>query len=327
MWRHPLASQPASSFRHGNRDESFVSRGFIEWLRRIQAWRGYISAADFASVLDLADLDSVPDAGSDVQAADHGVLARVCVGLPCALAGADERCRFIAERAALVGEDIVRETCLSRCWEAPAAVLDVPLPPGGVGSLPQDSDERLQSYLSSGGYSVFKSCLSKRRNPESILYSLSANSIAALEKARIPLGARLRELRTANAANKLCLIVDECRPAEMSQTYFIENFTHDVIEGLFICAYVAGAKEVVIWCDRRHRRVRRLLETEIARTKASGIDCPSRFVFADGSSNAEQGLVRTLCLGESPMAGRTSSVLIVSPEILRWIPEILAMGL
>jgi hypothetical protein len=69
-----------------------------------------------------------------------------------------------------------------------------------------------------------------------------------------------------------------------------------------------------------------LLEAEITRAKASGIDCPSRFVFADANTDAEQGLIRALCLGESGTAERASSVLIVNPELLRWIPEILAMG-
>jgi formate dehydrogenase len=325
MSRHPLDSRPQSSFRSGHQGENAGGRGVIDWLRRIQSWRGYISAADFASVVDLA-ADSSSNASNEPQADDDCVLARVCVGLPCALAGADQRCRFIAERAALVGQDIVRETCLSRCWEAPAAVLDGPPPRENPDPdlSAQKGDERLQSYLSSGGYSVFKSCLSKRRTPESILYSLSANSIASLEKASSPLGVRLRELRTVNAASKLCLVIDESRPAEMSQTYFIENFTHHVIEGLLICAYAAGAKEIVIGYDRRHRLLRRLLESEIARAKASGVECSLRIAFVDASAETEQNLLRKLCFAEG--GDKASSVLIVSPEILRWVPEILAMG-
>ena len=323
--RHPLDSRPQSSFRSGHQGESASGRGVIDWLRRIQSWRGYISPDDFASVVDFTAADS-SNASSELHADDECVLARVCVGLPCALAGADQRCRFIAERAALVGQDIVRETCLSRCWEAPAAVLDSPAPRQNLHSdaSAQKGDDRLQTYLSSGGYSVFKSCLSKRRSPESILYSLSANSIASLEKASSPLGARLRELRAVNAANKLCLIIDEGRPAEMSQTYFIENFTHHVIEGLLICAYAGGAKEIVIGYDRRHRLLRRLLESEIARAKASGVECPSRIIFVHASADTEQSLLRRLCVGES--GDKASSVLIVNPEILRWVPEILAMG-
>lgn len=326
MSRRRLERRAASDIRSGNCGDDALSGGIIEWLRCIQTWRGYISAADFASMAELDGSDSAADASFDAQTDDDCVLARVCVGLPCALAGADQRCRFIAERAALVGQDIVRETCLSRCWQAPAAVLDGPplRASSGSESSIQKSHERLQIYLSSGGYGVFKSCRSKHRSPESIHYSLSANSVAALEKASAPLGVRLRELRASNAENKLCLIIDERRPAEMSQTYFIENFTHHVIEGLLICAFAAGAKEIVIGYDRRHRSLRRLLESEIASAKTSGIECSSRIVFADASANMEKSLLRTLSFGES--GENTSSVLMVSPEILRWVPEILAMG-
>lgn len=281
----------------------------IEWLKRIQEWRGYVSPHDLVSLgksVDTSSLETVDNSKSITSC------SRVCVGLPCVIAGAND----LDE---LLGSGTVRsvqETCLHRCWMAPARET-------GIESRIPDAEEQFSRYISSGGYSVLRSCISGRRTPESVAYSLSSPQFASLEKTKFPLGVRMRRIKASGAEVTLVLFIDEFRPAGMSQTYFIRKYTHKVLEGLYICASALNAREVVIHSSSRHSALGNMLNAAVTMAGKHGVETPTKVICAN-ESNGNSGIIGSLTKIRSRRP--LSAVLTVGPEILSFVPEMLSKG-
>jgi NADH-quinone oxidoreductase subunit F len=202
----------------------------------------------------------------------------------------------------------------------------------------ESSSESLTAFTDGGGYGVLKSCLTKRRSVGSVVSTLSSLSLAEFEGAKDAIGARMRELRANGATTKLLLMIDERRPGVMSQAYLIERHTHSILEGLLIAAWGAGAEEVLVHCDRKYSFLRRCLERALDSLSESGFGRHVTFAFTEFSPEKhadDASLLQSLCCDKAHTADREvqgskpsapASVLIVRAELLRWIPEILAMG-
>lgn len=291
------------------------------WLRAVQHYRGYVSEADFASVL-RDESDHVPD--DDVSDADEN-RARVCVGLPCALAGAEEFCRSLVESGLIRSELISRETCLAQCWRAPAIMQNGRIHSGVREKLDFGSAEAFEPYCASGGYGVLKSCVAKRRSPESVICALSSAAVRLFEKAEAPFGVRIRELRALCSMVKVVMLIDEDRPGEMAQSYFLTQFPHRVLEGLLIVAHALGAAEIILCYTRRHESACRKFYKEFLFLRDRGLGSNVQFTLIDADSQPEQQSLRQICLSSNSEEPRASA-LIADPEFVSWVPEIVATG-
>lgn len=287
----------------------------------MQHYRGYVSEADFASVL-RDESDHVPD--DDVSDADEN-RARVCVGLPCALAGAEEFCRSLVESGLIRSELISRETCLAQCWRAPAIMQNGRIHSGVREKLDFGSAEAFEPYCASGGYGVLKSCVAKRRSPESVICALSSAAVRLFEKAEAPFGVRIRELRALCSMVKVVMLIDEDRPGEMAQSYFLTQFPHRVLEGLLIVAHALGAAEIVLCYTRRHESACRKFYKEFLFLRDRGLGSNVQFTLIDADSQPEQQSLRQICLSSNSEEPRASA-LIADPEFVSWVPEIVATG-
>jgi len=327
-----------------------------EWLRSIQSWRGYIPGYEISALIDADDEEPCAavksgsmDDRDNVADKRNPAPIRVCVGLPCALAGAEAFCDEIT--SARSGHRVIRETCMARCWMAPVAAIGDDVISGAIdgGTVNADSDgqaadssqETFSSYTNAGGYGVLKSCLAKRRSIESIVSALSALPLASFEGEKLSIGIRMRELRDTGDVAKLLLLVDDAPPGVMSQTYLIERHTHSVLEGLLITALIIGAPEILVHCNNRYSSLRCSLERELTVLSAYGFDRHVSFTFSEFSPDTHSDdvhLLQSLCRSSlQRRAGETqrceaasltpASVLLVRPELLRWIPEILSMGI
>jgi len=292
------------------------------WLRAVQRCHGFVSEADFASVLrDVSD-DAVPDDGVSEVDENH---ARVCVGLPCALAGAEEFCRSLVESGLICSESIARETCLAQCWRAPAIVQNGRVHSGALEKSDFGSAEVFEQYCASGGYGVLKSCLAKRRSAESVICSLSSAAVRLFEKAEAPFGVRMRELRARCTTVKVIVLIDEDRPGEMAQSFFLMQFPHRVLEGLLIVANALGALEIVLCYTHRHESACRKFYKEFLFLRDRGLGSNVQFTLIDAESQPEQQSLRQICLS-SNTDKPSASALIADPEFVSWVPEIVAMG-
>jgi len=291
------------------------------WLRAVQKYRGYISDTDFASVLREESDDLVSE--NDREPDDNH--ARVCVGLPCALSGAEEFCQSLVQSGLVQSDAITRETCLSQCWRAPAIVQEGRVHSGAREEWGSVADEGFEQYCASGGYGVLKSCLAKRRSPESVICSLSSTAVRLFEKAEAPFGARIRELRAHGTAVNVVMLIDEDRPGEMAQSFFLSQFPHRVLEGLLIVSHTLGASEIVLYYTRRHESTCRKFYKEFLFLRDRGLGSNFRFTLIDADSQPEQQSLRQICLSSNTKEPNVSA-LIADPEFLSWIPEIVATG-
>src|SRR5262249_989761 len=147
------------------------------------------------------------------------------------------------------------ETCAGRCWRAPVVIRDGDVRSGAGETADFGEAEEFELYCGSGGYGVLRSCLAKRRNVEGVISDLSSSAVGRFEKADASLGSRIKDLRTRDASVRLLMLIDEDRPGEMAQSFFLSQFPHRVLEGLLIVAYAAGSSEIVLYYKRRHENV------------------------------------------------------------------------
>jgi formate dehydrogenase len=292
------------------------------WLRAVQKYRGYISETDFASVLrdESEDQPLNEDAGESDD--DH---AHVCVGLACALSGAEEFCQSLVESGIIRSDAITRETCLAQCWRAPAIVHNSRVHSGAGEDADFAGDADFESYCALGGYGVMKSCLAKRRSSESIICALSSAAVRLFEKAEVPFGVRIRELRAHGTTVKVVMLIDEDGPGEMAQSFFLSQFPHRVLEGLLIVAHTLGASEVVLSYTRRHESTCRKFYKEFLFLQDRGLGSNVQLALIDADRQTEQQSLRQICLSSNSKEPSVSA-LVADPEFLSWIPEIVATG-
>lgn len=292
------------------------------WLRAVQKCRGYISDADFASVLRDESEDCSSDNDICESDEDH---ARVCVGLTCALSGAEAFCQSLVKAGFIRDDAITRETCLAQCWRAPAIVQDGRVHSGAGEASAFAEEEEFELYCASGGYGVLKSCLAKRRSLESVVSSLSSTAVRLFEKTDVPLGSRIRELRARDTCIKVVMLIDEDRPGEMAQSFFLSRFPHRVLEGLLIASNALGSSEIVLYYTRKHESVCRKFYKEFLFLRDRGLGSNFQITLIDADSQSEQRSLRQICLSSNHTEPSVSA-LIADPEFLSWVPEIVARG-
>lgn len=290
------------------------------WLRAVQKYRGYISDADFRSVL-REDADDAVNGPCEA----HADSARVCVGLTCALAGSEEFSAALSKAGIIRDEAMTHETCAGQCWRAPVVIQDGRVYSGGRGALALDEEETFDLYCERGGYGVLKSCLAKRRNLDGIISSLSSTSLRFFERAESPLGIRIKELRSKSGGVKAVMLIDEDRPGDMAQSFFLTRFPHRVLDGLLILLFALGASDVVLYYTRRHEEECRKLHKKFLSLSDRGLAKNIQLTLIDAERQSEQRSLREICLS-SNNADPCVSALIVDPEFLAWIPEIVARG-
>ena len=124
-----------------------------EWLRSIQSWRGYIPGYEISALIDADDEEPCAavksgsmDDRDNVADKRNPAPIRVCVGLPCALAGAEAFCDEIT--SARSGHRVIRETCMARCWMAPVAAIGDDVISGAIdgGTVNADSDGQAADF-------------------------------------------------------------------------------------------------------------------------------------------------------------------------------------
>jgi NADH:ubiquinone oxidoreductase subunit F (NADH-binding) len=316
-------------------------------LRRIQAWRGYVPETEITALLEtLKTPDQFEPAAAQSkpsESASGSKTARVCVGLACTLAGSEDLCRSLQSE----GYDVIRETCLSRCWSSPAAIIGdraisgttrapETVPPDPAADIEAARDD-LQAYMNVGGYSVLKNCLTRRRSIESVLAEWSTPAMAAFESAAAPLGVRIKELGATTTPPKLLLILGGTGAISSRNAFYLEHHRHAVLEGLLITARVAGAQEIIVhWPAQQAFEVKRL-KAALAILAETFLDQHVRFAFTE-PEGGDRSLAQQLFASgvqydvQAPQPnsdGRTfatSPILILEPSLLRWLPEMLSKG-
>ncbi|RZI77838.1 MAG: NADH-quinone oxidoreductase subunit F [Variovorax sp.] len=213
-----------------------------------------------------------------------GLTVRVCDGLACELAGAQD---LLARLPALLGAEgradvrVIAAPCIGRCEQAPAALVHqhaVPLAtperllaavtqhPAANDSLPEFIG--YAAYRAGGGYALAAAVVNGEESAEAILKAMEDSGLRGLGGAGFPAGRKWRIVRDQPAPRLMAVNIDEGEPGTFKDRTYLERDPHRFLEGVLIAAQVVGTEAVYIYLRDEYHDCRRLLEAELAQLLA-----------------------------------------------------------
>ena len=235
-----------------------------------------------------------------------GLTVRVCDGLACELAGAQD---LLARLPELLGNQDVRviaAPCIGRCEQAPAAVVhQYPVPfatPEAVFEViksgftqeirAQEAIEFIASdfaekgipaldkgetpgqttyemYRASGGYALAARIVNGEDDIERVIKSMEDSGLRGLGGAGFPAGRKWRIVRDQPAPRVMAVNIDEGEPGTFKDRTYLERDPHRFLEGVLIAAQVVGVEACYLYLRDEYHGCREVLELEIAKLQAN----------------------------------------------------------
>ena len=237
------------------------------------------------------------------DAAAPGLTVRVCDGLSCELAGAQD---LLARLPALLGRADVRVVaapCIGRCEQAPAAVVHQnPVPLATVEKIraaldavalrqsaaacdavfsatdwagrsvsPLLADIQVSpaytgyaAYRAQGGYALARALVNGTDDPQRVLQQMEDSGLRGLGGAGFPAGRKWRIVREQPAPRVMAVNIDEGEPGTFKDRTWLERDPHRFLEGLLVAAQVVGIGACYIYLRDEYHGCREILETELA---------------------------------------------------------------
>ena len=235
-----------------------------------------------------------------------GVTIRVCDGLACELAGAQD---LLARLPGLLGSAdarVIAAPCIGRCEQAPAAVVHqcpVPFatPEAVISILNSASRQEIQGlsainfiasdfaeksipaeksgatpgqttyemYRAAGGYALAASLVNGEDDIERIIKAMEDSGLRGLGGAGFPAGRKWRIVRGQPAPRVMAVNIDEGEPGTFKDRTYLERDPHRFLEGLLIAAQVVGVEACYIYLRDEYHGCREMLEAEIAKLQAN----------------------------------------------------------
>lgn len=262
----------------------------IEHLHLVQDRYGHLSAAHLAAlaqemrlaqseVFEVASFYHHFDIVREGEDAPAGLTVRVCDGLSCEMAGAQQ---LLQKLPGLLGREVrvLAAPCIGRCEQAPAAVVGQnPVPCATtqkvVEAVRTKSIEHhpegyvgLSQYRAAGGYALLEQCLRGERDVEAVITTLESSGLRGLGGAGFPTGRKWRIVRAEPAPRLMAVNIDEGEPGTFKDRVYLERDPHRFIEGMLIAAWAVGVEAIYVYLRDEYHGCRRLLEQELARLHA-----------------------------------------------------------
>ncbi len=240
------------------------------------------------------------------DAAAPGLTVRVCDGLSCVMAGAND---LLQRLPTLLGADVrvISAPCVGRCEQAPVAVVhqnpvalattqsvvqavqqgatrheqsadggsfDVAaLVHSSVTSGPRDSAVApayvgYQAYCAQGGYALVAALMDGRQEAQQLIAVMENSGLRGLGGAGFPAGRKWRIVRAQAAPRVMAVNIDEGEPGTFKDRTYLERDPHRFLEGVLIAAQVVGIDACYIYLRDEYHGCRAILEAELARLRA-----------------------------------------------------------
>ncbi len=234
-----------------------------------------------------------------------GLTVRVCDGLSCELAGAQD---LLARLPTLLGNldvRVIAAPCIGRCEQAPAVVVhQCPVPfatleavvstvnSSSVQDLPMHdamnfiaSDFAEQSvsgvpgaavsgytgyamYRAHGGYALAAAVVNGEEEAERIIKIMEDSGLRGLGGAGFPVGRKWRIVRDQPAPRLMAVNIDEGEPGTFKDRVYLERDPHRFLEGMLVASQVVGIDACYIYLRDEYHGCRAILEAEIAKLQA-----------------------------------------------------------
>jgi formate dehydrogenase len=263
----------------------------IEHLHKLQDRFGHLSARHLAAlaaemklaqteVYEVATFYHHFDVVKEGEAVPPALTVRVCDGLSCELAGAQE---LLARLPDLLGPNVrvIAAPCIGRCEQAPAAVVGQrPVAPATAEAVAstvaagQTRDEPsgfvdLAAYRKNGGYALLRQCIGGELDVDDVIKTLEASGLRGLGGAGFPAGRKWRIVRSEPAPRLMAVNIDEGEPGTFKDRYYLERDPHRFIEGMLIAAWAVGIPKIYVYLRDEYHGCRALLESELAKLRAA----------------------------------------------------------
>ncbi|OYU44095.1 MAG: NADH-quinone oxidoreductase subunit F [Burkholderiales bacterium PBB4] len=236
-----------------------------------------------------------------------GLTVRVCDGLSCELAGAQDLLQRLP--AILGGNDVrvIPAPCLGRCEQSPVVVVHqrpVPLatvesvisvvnraeaqdPPASIATefIASSHAERSVSpyphaievapgycgytaYRQAGGYALAAALVNGEEDVEPVIQAMEDSGLRGLGGAGFPAGRKWRIVRDQPAPRLMAVNIDEGEPGTFKDRTYLERDPHRFLEGLLIAAQAVGVEACYIYLRDEYHGCRAILEAELAVLRA-----------------------------------------------------------
>ncbi len=262
----------------------------IEHLHTLQDHYHCLSASHLAAlaqemrlaqteVYEVATFYHHFDVVKEGDAAPAALTVRVCDGLSCELAGAQE---LLARLPAILGREIrvLAAPCIGRCEQAPAAVVGQhPVPhatcekiaakvDAGQTTHVPDGFIDYAAYEAHGGYALLKACVAQTRDVESVMKEMENSGLRGLGGAGFPAGRKWRIVRAEQGPRLMAVNIDEGEPGTFKDRTYLETDPHRFLEGMLIAAWAVGIASIYIYLRDEYHGCRTMLEEEVAKLRA-----------------------------------------------------------
>ncbi len=262
----------------------------IEHLHKLQDRFGHLSARHLAAlaremslaqteVFEVASFYHHFDIVKEGDAAPQALTVRVCDGLSCEMAGAQD---LLARLPAILGSEVrvIAAPCIGRCEQAPAvAVGQHPIANATTATVqsavkakrikhePQGFID-LQAYKDEGGYALLKTCIAGELEVEDVIKALEDSGLRGLGGAGFPAGRKWRIVRGEAAPRLMAVNIDEGEPGTFKDRVYLERDPHRFLEGMLIAAWAVGIAKIYIYLRDEYHGCRTLLEAELTKLRA-----------------------------------------------------------
>jgi NADH:ubiquinone oxidoreductase subunit F (NADH-binding)/NADH:ubiquinone oxidoreductase subunit E len=263
----------------------------IEHLHKIQDRYHALSAAHLtalaeemrlapAEVFEVATFYHHFDVVKEGEATPPAITVRVCDGLSCELAGAQQLLSLIRNGGYGEGVRVITAPCVGRCETAPVAVVNQ----NAIGNATlADVDAALEQkaftasvpdyihlerYVREGGYATYAACADGNREIDDVIATLEHSGLRGLGGAGFPAGRKWKIVRGEAAPRLMAVNIDEGEPGTFKDRYYLERDPHRFLEGMLIAAWAVGIDDIYVYLRDEYHGVRKILTDEIAALQA-----------------------------------------------------------
>jgi formate dehydrogenase len=272
-------------------DESRQPDLLIEHLHKIQDKFGHLSSAHLAAlakemrlaqteVYEVATFYHHFDVVKENEEAPQALTIRVCDGLSCEMAGAQE---LLAKLPSILGKEVrvIPAPCVGRCEQAPVAVVHQNPIIHATAEAVQTAVEKKEltqpageivdfnAYQKEAGYELLKKCVTGAIDVESVLKTMEDSGLRGLGGAGFPSGRKWRIVRNEKGPRLMAVNIDEGEPGTFKDRVYLERDPHRFLEGMMIAAWAVDIQTIYIYLRDEYHGCRAMLEQELAKLKAN----------------------------------------------------------
>ncbi len=269
----------------------------IEHLHLVQDAFGHLSAAHLralaeemrlseAEVYEVATFYAHFDVVREEETPPPEMTIRVCTSLSCQLQGGDTLLRCLRDKMDPRRVRVVGAPCMGRCDTAPVVALghnpvdhatletiEATVAAGAV-HAPLPEYEKLDTYVSRGGYETLKELRAGNRDVQAVQQTLIESGLRGLGGAGFPTGRKWEFVRAEPKPRYVAVNGDEGEPGTFKDRYYLERTPHTILEGMLIAAWAVEAQRCFIYMRDEYPAVLTILRHEIAALETAGLIPP-----------------------------------------------------